>query len=125
MFNRSTLSFALGLGIPAALFTVLLALRGYNGPLAAVGIYATLILAAATLISLKSISSFRSRFEMSLGAALIWGLAQYAVQEYRHWDGSSPFWLFAVRAVVFLAIPALLALAIAAISRPWQTAATA
>lgn len=119
MFNRSILSFSLGLGIPAAAIAALLAKTGYVRPSAAAGFYGALIVAAAILITLQRIPGFGSRFWLAFGAIGIANAGQWIAQEIRHQE-FNPIWVVGLRMVFFALFSALLALAVAAISRPWR-----
>jgi hypothetical protein len=123
MPNRSILIFSIGFGIAMDVTLLFVgAIFRQPGPLMLA--FAALGLGCAILLAVQQVPAFRDRFMMAFGSHAI-GWLSFGLFVAISRGLSVPLWSPIGTLLFSLVIAALSAVVIAAISRPWQTAATA
>ena len=113
------LSFYAGLGLPAAILIVTV-MKLTNRAIAYLAVFAGVFIVSTILISIQRLPDYRTRFLLALGPGAIAFLTHGAVVSVAIWDSPTPWWLYGLRLIVPILAGAILALAIATITRPWR-----
>jgi hypothetical protein len=121
MFNRSSLSYSIGLGSLAGA-TSLLAAALVGSAIPFLLIYAVVII--YTAIALQEVPGFKPRFRLALGATATMCLIHAIALVFARPMWGAPAWIFAWHFAASTILAVLLALVIAALSHSPRTHAT-
>jgi hypothetical protein len=122
MFNRSSLSYSIGLGILVAVSSLLIS-AVFLGPMVVILAYAVVVILRT--IDLQDVPVFKSRFRLALGATFSMGLIHAVALVFARPMWGAPAWIFAWHFAASTILAVLLALVIAALSGSGERPATA